>query len=66
MPLTRFAVLAVGVLMALDQMGFEVGSLLAGLGIAGLAVGLAAQETLANVFAGFAMLWDRPFRSATP
>ncbi len=61
-PLTRFAVLAVGVLMALDQMGFEVGSLLAGLGIAGLAVGLAAQETIANIFAGFAILWDQPYR----
>ncbi len=61
-PLTRFAVLAIGVLMALDQMGFEVGSLLAGLGIAGLAVGLAAQETIANIFSGFAILWDHPFR----
>jgi small conductance mechanosensitive channel len=61
-PLTRFAVLAVGVLMALDQMGFEVRSLIAGLGIAGLAVGLAAQETMANMFAGFAILWDQPFR----
>ena len=50
-PLTRFAVLAIGVLMALDQMGFEVRSLIAGLGIAGLAVGLAAQETMANIFA---------------
>lgn len=61
-PLTRFAVLAVGVLMGLDQMGFEVRSLIAGLGIAGLAVGLAAQETMANIFAGFAILWDQPFR----
>lgn len=61
-PLTRFAVLAIGLLMALDQMGFEVRSLLAGLGIAGLAVGLAAQETMANVFSGFAILWDHPFR----
>ena len=60
--LTRFAVLAVGVLMALDQMGFEVSSLLAGVGIAGLAVGLAAQETMANVFAGFTILWDHPYR----
>jgi small-conductance mechanosensitive channel len=48
--------------MALDQMGFEVSSLLAGVGIAGLAVGLAAQETIANVIAGFSILWDRPFR----
>ena len=61
-PLTRFTVLSIGVLMALDQMGFEVRSLIAGLGIAGLAVGLAAQETMANVFAGFAILWDHPFR----
>lgn len=61
-PLTRFAVLAVGVLMALDQMGFEVRSLIAGLGIAGLAVGLAAQETMSNIIAGFAILWDRPYR----
>jgi small conductance mechanosensitive channel len=61
-PLTRFAVLATGVLMSLDQMGFEVRSLIAGLGIAGLAVGLAAQETMANIIAGFAILWDQPFR----
>jgi small conductance mechanosensitive channel len=61
-PLTRFAVLAIGVLMALDQMGFQVGSLLAGLGIAGLAVGLAAQDMMANIIAGFAILWDGPFR----
>lgn len=62
LPLVRFSVLAVGVLMALDQMGFQVSSLLAGLGIAGLAAGLAAQETLANLVAGFVLLWDRPFR----
>ncbi|MEO7794149.1 MAG: mechanosensitive ion channel family protein [Thermoanaerobaculia bacterium] len=61
-PLTRFVVLTIGVLMALDQMGFEVSSLLAGLGIAGLAVGLAAQDTIANIFAGVAILWDGPFR----
>ncbi len=61
-PLTRFVVLAIGVLMALDQMGFEVSSLIAGVGIAGLAIGLAAQETMANVFAGFAILWDQPYR----
>ncbi len=60
-PLIRFAILSVGVLMALDQMGFEVRSLIAGLGIAGLAIGLAAQETMANIIAGFAILWDRPF-----
>ena len=62
LPLVRLAVLVIGFLMAIDQMGFEVRSLLAGLGIAGLAVGLAAQETIANLIAGFSILWDHPFR----
>lgn len=62
LPLLRFFVLSFGLLAALDQMGFEVQSLIAGLGIAGLAVGLAAQETIANLLAGFSILWDRPFR----
>lgn len=61
-PLVRVSILALGALVAVEQMGFNVGSLLAGVGIAGLAVGLAAQETLSNLLAGFALLWDRPFR----
>ncbi len=62
LPLVRAAFLAIGVLAAVEQMGVNVGSLLAGVGIAGLAIGLAAQETLANLLAGFLLLWDRPFR----
>lgn len=62
LPLARLSLLALGLLVAVEQMGFNVGSLIAGLGIAGLAVGLAAQETLANFLAGIALLWDRPFR----
>jgi small conductance mechanosensitive channel len=60
--LTRFFILLIGILAAARQMGIEVGSLVAGLGIAGLAVGLAAQDLLANLIAGFTILWDRPFR----
>jgi small conductance mechanosensitive channel len=62
LPLARLSILGLGALVAIEQMGFNVGSLLAGVGIAGLAIGLAAQETLANLLAGFALLWDRPFR----
>jgi len=47
--------------MAAGQLGFQVGSVLAGLGIVGLTVGLAAQDSLANLVAGFTILWDRPF-----
>lgn len=60
--LTRYVLLALAVLMAASQLGIKVGSLLAGLGILGLAVGLAAQESLANLLGGLTLLWDRPFR----
>jgi small conductance mechanosensitive channel len=62
LPLVRVSILAIGVIMALSQAGFQVGSLLAGVGVVGLAVGLAAQDTLGNMVAGFSILWDRPFR----
>ncbi|MFN7941197.1 MAG: mechanosensitive ion channel family protein [Thermoanaerobaculia bacterium] len=61
LPLARAGVLALGLVMALEQVGLNVGSLVAGLGIAGLAVGLAAQELLSNLVAGVVLLWDRPF-----
>jgi small conductance mechanosensitive channel len=61
--LVRYGILGLGLLMAANQVGFEIGSLLAGLGIVGLAVGFAAQETLANLIAGLTILWDRPFRT---
>jgi small conductance mechanosensitive channel len=60
--LLRYAFFGFAAIMALAQLGFDVGSMLAGLGIVGLAVGLAAQETLANLIAGLTILWDRPFR----
>jgi MscS family membrane protein len=40
----------------------NVASLVVSLGVGSLAVGLAAQDTLANMFAGFTLLLDRPFR----
>lgn len=60
--LARYALLSVAVVMALGELGFNVGSLIATLGILGLAVGLAAQESLGNVIAGLTILWDRPYR----
>jgi MscS family membrane protein len=47
--------------MLVQNMGYSVSGLLAGLGIGGLAVGLAAKDTLANVFGSVAILLDRPF-----
>ena len=48
-------------LVALSQLGLNVSAVIAGLGIAGLAVGFAAQDSLANFIAGVTILLDRPF-----
>jgi len=58
----KYTILGFGAILALDQLGFNVTSLLAGLGVAGLALGFAAKDTLANFIAGVTILWDRPFR----
>ncbi|MFN3596312.1 MAG: mechanosensitive ion channel family protein [Rubricoccaceae bacterium] len=46
----------------LDQLGINVTTLIAGLGIAGIALGFAARDTLENFIAGITILLDRPFR----
>ncbi|WP_166265705.1 mechanosensitive ion channel family protein [Marinobacter caseinilyticus] len=48
--------------MVLSQFGFDVFSIIAGLGIVGIAVGFAAQSTLSNFIAGVTLLIERPFR----
>ncbi len=55
------AVMIIGLLVALSQLGIQVGPLLAGLGIAGFILGFALQETLANFAAGVMILVYRPF-----
>ncbi|MBI5159253.1 mechanosensitive ion channel family protein [Candidatus Micrarchaeota archaeon] len=56
------AVYGSAALIVLDFFGVQIAPLLAGLGIAGLAVALALQESLANFFAGVYILADRPIR----
>jgi MscS family membrane protein len=52
----------IAVLLVLQNSGYNVAGLLAGLGIGGLAVALAAKETLANLFGSIAVLLDRTFQ----
>ncbi len=52
---------AVGVLFMLDNLGFKISTVVAGLGIGGIAVALAAQAVLGDLFAYFTILFDRPF-----
>ena len=55
------SVLVVGFLIALSQLGFEIGPMLTGLGIAGFVLGFALQDTLANFASGIMILAYRPF-----
>lgn len=50
-----------GIITAINNVGYDVGALLAGLGIGGLAMALAAQNTASNIFGGVTIFVDRPF-----
>ncbi len=50
-----------GVVTAINNVGYDVGTLIAGLGIGGLAMALAAQNTASNIFGGFTIFLDKPF-----
>ncbi len=58
----RVLLLAMGVVAVLNELGFKVASLLAGLGIGGIALALAAQKTVENLFGSVAIGVDQPFR----
>ncbi len=58
---TQTTIAAVGLLVALDQLGVDTTSVLASLGVVGLTLGFAAQDTLSNVISGLFIFWDRPF-----
>jgi MscS family membrane protein len=67
--LTKFAtqtlkvvIIILGVLVALQTVGVNVASVLAGLGLGGLALALAAQETVANFFGSVMIILDKPFK----
>ncbi len=59
--LSKIILIFIAAIIVLDKFGYNVASLVAGLGIGGLAVALAAQETLSNVFGGITILTDKPF-----
>ena len=52
---------SIAIILLLDNLGIKISSLVAGLGIGGIAVALAAQAVLGDIFAYFMILTDRPF-----
>ena len=51
-----------GVVLAVQSLGYDITLFLAGFGVAGLVIAFAAQDTLSNFFAGMHIMLDRPFR----
>lgn len=57
----RVIVWVLAIIIGLNNAGYDVGTVLAGLGIGGLAVALAAQDTVSNVFGGVTIFAQKPF-----
>ncbi len=60
--LLRWSIMGFALVIACDQIGIQIAALLTGVSIIGLAIGFAAQETLANFIAGVVIFWDKPFK----
>lgn len=58
----RIIIWTLGVIVALNNAGYDVGAVIAGLGIGGLAFALAAQDTVKNFFGGIMIFADKPFQ----
>jgi small conductance mechanosensitive channel len=58
----RLVVLLFALVIALDKFGFQIAPLVAGIGVAGLGIGIALQGVLSNVIAGLTIIFTKPFR----
>lgn len=59
---TNLTIWSIGIIVALNNAGYDVGAVLAGLGIGGLALAMAAKDTVSNIFGGVTIFVDRPFK----
>ncbi len=60
--LVSFALFAVAAIVILDNLGVNVTGLVAGLGVGGIAIGLAAQGIFSDLFAAISIIFDKPFK----
>lgn len=58
----RSVIWILGVIVALNNAGYDVGALIAGLGIGGLALAMAAKDSVSNIFGGIMVFTDKPFK----
>lgn len=60
-PASKVLIWLIGAVFLLENLGFDISAIVAGLGIGGVAVALASQGVLQDLFSYFAILFDRPF-----
>ncbi|WP_269542210.1 mechanosensitive ion channel family protein [Cerasicoccus fimbriatus] len=58
----KIFIVIVGVLLVIDNLGYNVGGILATLGLGGAAIAFASQDTIKNLFGTFMIMLDRPFK----
>ncbi len=58
----KYTIWSLGIVLALDNLDFDIGAMIAGLGIGGLALALAAQDAVKNIFGGIMIFVDKPFK----
>ena len=57
----KFVIIAMAIVLAAHEWGYDVNGFIAGLGLGGLAFALAAKDALANIFGGIVILMEKPF-----
>lgn len=57
----KISVWTMAIIIGLDNAGYDVTTMIAGLGLGGLAFAMAAKDTIANLFGGFTIITDKPF-----
>lgn len=60
--LVSFGLFAIAAIVILDNLGVNITGLVAGLGVGGIAIGLAAQGIFSDLFAAISIIFDKPFR----
>ena len=57
----KIIIWSMAIIIGLNNAGYDVAALIAGLGIGGLALAMASKDTVANIFGGFTIFTDKPF-----
>lgn len=58
----KVVIIGLAMIIILDNLGYDVTAIIAGLGIGGIAIAFAAKDTIENMFGGFSIFVDRPFK----